>query len=367
MASNIVETLGKELEQVDREYASDFAGHSRLTRDVDQIDRMIKRVAAVVSQIERIPAAAQGPDLQRMRDAASSSLTLYKNEKTAILQAQQVGPAFEQFSMEATAANFTFGRYLRHFAGQDRGTRDAALLGELVDDLRQIDKRMTALLEQSPKSSADFAKDRAVVRENLTQYQKEIELVEAAQKTGTPEEQASILATLANNQFSVYQTHFAGEPRISRRPALMMRVVGSLMKIRERMAALKVGGLAVEFNDKNMAIVDERLAVYENELTEIRKLRQATSMTDIMGELGAAANKLFEEYKASFADKPRTQADPKRLSNICDKLGEVRRQMADLSRAEESEMNLKNLDIVTEQLVMFETEFEQVVRAQAQK
>ncbi len=28
MANNIVENLGKELEQIDREYASDFAGHS---------------------------------------------------------------------------------------------------------------------------------------------------------------------------------------------------------------------------------------------------------------------------------------------------------------------------------------------------
>lgn len=367
MAANIVETLGKELEQVDREYATDFAGHSRLTRDVDQIDRMIKRTASVVSQIEKIPAAAQGPDLQRMREAASASLTLYKNEKVAILQAQEVGPAFEQFSVEATAANFTFGRYLRHFAGQDRSTRDVALLGELVDDLRQIDKRMTALLETAPKGAQDFTKDRAVVRENLAQYTKEIELIEAAQKSGTPEEQASVLATLANNQFAIYQLHFAGEPRISRRPALMMRVVGTLKKVRERMAALKTSGLSVEFNDKNMGIVDDRLGVYENELAEIRKLRQATSMTDIMGELGGAANKLFEQYRTNFADKPRTSADPQLLSNLSDKLGEVRRQMADLARAEESEMNLKNLDIVTEQLVMFESEFEQVVRARAQK
>ena len=37
MATNLVENLGKELEQIDREYATDFAGHSRLTRDIPQI------------------------------------------------------------------------------------------------------------------------------------------------------------------------------------------------------------------------------------------------------------------------------------------------------------------------------------------
>lgn len=363
MASNLVENLGKELEQIDREYASDFAGHSRLTRDISQMERMIKRAAGVVDQIDRIPSAAQGPELARVRDAAKASLELYKTERAAIAKAQEVGPAFEQFSGEATSANFVFARYMRHFAGRDRTTRDVALLGELVEELRQIDKRMTNLLAE--KKSPDFEKDRTVVRENLAQYQKEIDLIETAQSAGTPDEQASILASLANNQFAVYQTHFAGEPRVSRRPALLMRVVGSLKKIRERMGAIRESGLKEEFNEKNIGIIEDRLSTYETELAEVRKVRQATPMTDIMGELGGAANKLFDDYRASFADKPRSQADAQRLANICDKLGEIRRQMLDMSLAEDSEMNHKNLDIVTEQLVMFEGEFEAVVRAQA--
>lgn len=365
MANNLVENLGKELEQIDREYASDFAGHSRLTRDISQMDRMIKRAAAVVDQIDRIPSAAQGPDLARVRDAATQSLQLYKTEREAIARAQSVGPTFEQFAVEATSANFVFARYMRHFAGKDRSTRDVALLGELVEDLRQIDKRMTALLEEADKGQNDLESDRKVVRENLAQYQKEIELVESAQQTGTPEDQASILASLANGQFAVYQTHFAGEARVSRRPALLMRVVATLKKVRDRMVALRAGGLNVEFNDKNITIVEDRLKTYENELTEIRKVRQQTPMTEIMGELGGAANKLFDEYRSNFADKPRNQADASRLANICDKLGEIRRQMVDMSLAEDSDMNQKNLDIVTEQLVMFEGEFEAVVRAQA--
>lgn len=366
MANNLVENLGNELEQIDREYASDFAGHSRLTRDVAQIDRMIKRTASIVDQIERIPSAAQGPDLARARDAATESLRMYKVEREAILKAQAVGPTFEQFSMEATSANFVFARYLRHFAGKDRGTRDVALLGEMVEDLRQIDKRMTAVLEES-KKPGEFERDRQVVRDSLAQYQKEIELIEEAQKSGTPDDQASVLATLANNQFAVYQGHFAGEARVSRRPALLMRVVGTLKKVRERMVALRDGGLQIEFNDKNIGIVEDRLKTYDAELAEIRKVRQATPMTEIMGELGGAANKLFDEYRGNFADKARNLADMPRLAIICDKLGEIRRQMVDMSFAEDSEMNQKNLDVVTEQLVMFEGEFEAVARAQATK
>jgi hypothetical protein len=197
------------------------------------------------------------------------------------------------------------------------------------------------------------------------QYQKEIELIEKAQTTGTNDEQASLLATLANNQFNVYQGHFAGEPRVSRRPPLLMRVIGELRKVKERMLAFKQQGFEAEFNERNINVVTDRLGVYESELAEVRKARQTTPMTDLMGELGTAANKLFDAYRQGFADKPRAQADLEKLAMICDKLSEVRRQMTELSWAEDNEMNTKNLDIVTEQLVMFESEFEAVSRAKA--
>lgn len=361
--ASIVETLGKELEQLDSEYATEFAGQSRLTRDISSLDRMIKRAKAILEKVDQIPAAAQGPDLVKLRDAAVQAVDLYRQERTAIQRAQEVGPTFEAFSLEATNANLVFSRYGRHFAGKDRATRDSALLGELVEDLKQIDKRMTQLLEE--QNVADFERDRAVVRENLSQYQKEIELIEKAQATGTLDEQASLLATLANNQFAIYQGHFAGEPRVSRRPPLLMRVISELRKIKERMVAFKQNGLEAEFNERNIGVVTDRLSTYEGELAEVRKARQTTPMTDLMGELGTAANKLFDAYRQGFADKPRQQADLDRLGLICDKLSEIRRQMTELSWAEDNEMNAKNLDVVTEQLVMFESEYEAVARAKA--
>ncbi|HVH48208.1 MAG TPA: hypothetical protein VM925_38005 [Labilithrix sp.] len=357
--ATIIENLGKELEELDREYSAGFAGQSRSTRDLDLLDRIIARSSSILERIDQIPSAARGPELVRLRDAAAQNFGLYTQERTAIQRAQEVGPAFDTFSTEATNANLVFARYARHFAGKDRSTRDLALLGELVEELKQIDKRMGALLDESKVN--DFERDRNVVKENLTQYQAEIELIDNAQKTGTPDQRASVLATLANGQFAVYQTHFAGEPRISRRPALLMRIISSLKKIHERMVGFRDGGLDLEFNTKNIGIVEDRLKIYESELGEIRKLRQATSMSDIMGELGGAANKLFDEYRKAFADKPRTQVDLEKLGNICDKLAEIRRQMSEMSWAEDNEMNTKNLEIVTEQLAMFEGEFEAVV------
>lgn len=358
--ATIIESLGKELEELDREYATSFAGQSRQTRDLDQIDRMINRGSSILQRIDQIPSAAQGPELVRLRTTAAQNVGLYTQERAAIQRAQESGTSYDAFAFEATSANLVFARYARHFAGKDRSTRDLALLGELVDELKQIDKRMTALLAES--KSTEFERDRKVVRENLAQYQSEINLVEQAQKTGNAEQQASVLATLANEQFGLYQTHFAGAPRISRRPALLMRIVSSLKKIREGMIAHRDGGLDSEFNGKNIGIVEGRLQVYETELGEVRKVRQSTSMVDIMGELGGAANVLFDEYRGAFADKPRAAVDLEKLGSICDKLSEIRRQMSEMSRAEDNEVNSKNLDIVTEQLVMFEGEYEAVLR-----
>ena len=362
--ATIIENLGKELEELDREYAAGFAGQSRFTRDLDLLDKIIARGSSILARIDQIPIAARGPDLVRLRDSANQNIGLYNQERSAIVRAQEVGPTFEAFSVEATNANLVFARYARHYAGKDRGTRDLALLGELVEELKQIDKRMGSLSDEAKVK--DFERDRKVVRDNLAQYQSEIGMITDAQKSGTPDERASNLAALANGQFALYQGHFAGEPRISRRPALLMRIISSLKKVHERMISFRDGGLELEFNTKNIAVVEDRLKTYENELAEVRKVRQATAMPDIMSELGGAANKLFDEYRSAFADKPRSQVDLEKLANICDKLSEIRRQMSEMSWAEENEMNTRNLDIVTEQLVMFESEYEAVVAAKGQ-
>lgn len=365
MATNLLETLRRDLDLITSIYEADFSGQSRATRDVAQLDGLIKRLKDVVARAGSIPAAVQGPELITLKEDAGNTLALYETERGAILKAQEAGPLFDEFATEATDANFVFARYGRHFAGQNRATRDMALLAEMIEELKAIQKRMTGLLEE--KNISDFARDLDVVRQAQTQYTAELREIDKAQKQGTAEEQAGLLATLANEQFAVYQTHFAGQSRVSRRPALLMRVVDSLKSIKTRMEKLKKAGLEEDYHLKNMEIVSERLAVYENEVSEIRKARQGTTLPDIMGALGGAANEIFEEYRAGYADKNRASVDYAKLGQICDRLGEIKRQMRDMGRAERNEMNERNLDIVVSQLSLFETEYEEVGKVQAAK
>jgi hypothetical protein len=365
VATTLFDRLRAEMDQISSEYDRDFAGQSRATRDTEGLDSIVRRTVDVLRRIDEIPVAAQGPQLTALRELVASSKEVYETERRAVDQAKVQGPDADEFSLLATQANFVFARYGRHFAGQDRPSRDTGLLAEMVEDLKTIRKRMQGL--SGKKNSQNFARDVEVVAQNLAMYEAELKEIQKAQSEGTESDRASLMALLANNQFGVYRTHFAGQSRTSRRPQLLMRTVDNLKRIRDVMRALSSAKVENEHNEKNVGVVTDNLTMYENELVEIRKARQSTSMVDLMGMLGGTANELFESYRQNFAGKNRNEVDIELLGNICDRLGELLRQMVDLSRAEENDTNERNIEIVCDQLAMYEQEFEAVRTAKAQK
>ena len=127
------------------------------------------------------------------------------------------------------------------------------------------------------------------------------------------------------------------------------------------------GKEAGETNKKNIGIVESQLGTYRAELAEIRKARQGAPFADLMGMLGGAANELFDEYRKNFSGQDRKTRDLELLSRICDDLGDIRKQMNDLARAESNDMNAQNLAIVVSQLTQFEEEWEAISAAKGNK
>ncbi len=361
MAAN-ADKLQRELDSISSDYESNFAGQSRATRDLALMDKLLARTKALVEQVEVVPTSIRGPELEAIRNSARDMITMYQSERAAIARAKDAGPQIQSFGEQASTANFTFALYARHFAGQNRSTRDLGLLAEMVEDLKQVEKRMHAINKEKP--SPDFGRDIDVVSTSLQQYQRELGEIGKAQAMGTPEERANLLGGLANSQFEIYAHHFAGKSRSTRRPGLLARVVDNLKRIKADMKKLHDGGFTEEFHVKNMGIVDEQVAAYDKELGEIRKARRETPMGDILGMLGGAANELFAEYREHFAGKDRTKVELARLSRLADGLNEIRRQMIELGNVEGSDSNDQNIEIVTQQLAMFEGEYEAIATAQ---
>ena len=233
---------------------------------------------------------------------AQAQLERLRGERTAIVQVQGEAGAIEASEL-GTRANIVFHRYARHFAGQSRATRDASLLRDMLTELDGIQAEMADLFARHPLPG--LKSDIEVVGGRQTQFRDELKAVGQARTDASLEAQASALADEANGLFSQYRVHFAGLPRVSRRPELLVRLMGALEEVRDRMAALDSQGLRDPHNQGNQDIVRERLASWQAELAAIRKERQASSMATIVGELGTAANAELEAYGQHFAGQSR--------------------------------------------------------------
>jgi hypothetical protein len=346
--------LTEELDRIAARYESQFAGMPRSNRNLDELDAILADTKGLLERIESIPETVRPAEMSELATTARQNMTIYERERALIVEASRVGPEYEQFATLASSANFVFARYRRHFAGQARATRDLGLLEEMVVELETIEAHMAGIVAETKRS--ELARDLDLVRRSLESYRSEIGHIETARESGTPDERASLLAQLANDQFRVYQSHFAGKSRATRRPSLLVRVVEQLESIGKTMRALKTAGLASASNDGNIAIVDRQIETYKTELGEVRAARKGIAFGDLLGMLGGAANEVFDAFRTEFAGKDRKARDLARLSALCDELGDIRTQMIDLGRAEMSASNDTNIDIVTTQLTAFEEE-----------
>lgn len=359
-----LDQVASDLEEISARYGARFAGQPRQTRPLSMIDELLERSAALLTRLQEMPADVRGtPRYQEVLSVAQDNLKLYRDERAAIAEAKAAGPDFEEASRVATLANFVFARYFRHFAGQARPTRDLGLLDEMIDDLKHYRRRLGDLAGRN--SAMGIQRDRKVVADNLSMYESERQEIIKAQYSGTAEEQAGALATIANEQFRLYAAHFAGQQRLTRRPQLLQRMINNLKQVRERMMELKRRGLKVDFNDQNIGVVERNLKMYEGELAEIRKERQRVPLVDLMGYLGEAANAIFDEYRTGFANKNRATVNLAVLGDICDRLGEIARQMNDMQRTEQNAVNADNLALVMDYLSSFEREYELIKQTQA--
>lgn len=363
MTQSSFKELKSRAEDVYKRYEAHFAGKPRATRDLELLDELIEELDDVIGEAKAVVSGGRDPAMVSLLDMAKRNRKTYREERQRVEEARQEGPVTRQASRLVTLANLTFGRYYRHFAGKDRRTRDPGLLTEIILELERLAEQMQKVVDQGDDDG--LQSDLEVVRRNLDTYRDEYRAIEQAQETGTGEEQASLLAQLANDQFAIYRDHFAGKPRTNRRPGLLERVINQLKGIHKRMYALSQGGLVSSANERNMETISQKLDVYESELEKIREARDSVTDEQLAGSLGAEANEIMGEYREDFAGENRATRDLEQLSLICDRIGEIAHQMREIQRRESLEINEKNLDIVLDSWTMYESEYRKVEEAQS--
>jgi hypothetical protein len=349
-------------EGIYQRYDAHFAGKARATRDIGLIDDLIAELEQLLEAGKGLLNGSKDPALLSVLDMAKSNLEVYRNERVAIAEAQSQGPMAVEASRIIARANLIFGQYHRHYAGKDRRTRDLRRMDEIVRDLEAVEKTMASLVNTYPEA---LKQNLEIVRGNLSMYRNERNLIAEARTTGTPTEQADMLANLANEQFKTYRDHFAGKSRHTRRPTLLGRMIAELEDVRSQMRRLGREGLNSEANTRNIDIVTKNLELYQGEVEEIRRARQSVTSEQYAGSLGAAANAIMDEYREHFAGQNRATRDLERMTKLCDGMHDIALQMEALDREEPTDINSRNLEIVLDTWSMYEEEYNRIEQAKS--
>lgn len=349
--------LRRRSEDLHARYRYGFAGKPRLTRNVADLEVIIQNAKALLD--EAVSMVGDGEVASEMRER----LSLYMEERDRIVEQQKAGPDAIAVSVLATRANALFGLYRRHFAGQNRLTRDLRLLDDLSVAVTEVRDALRARLS-SP--AADVAQTQIdVVQQNIDLYASERETIVSARAEASPQDMTSVYANVANAQFAAYRDHFAGKSRRARRVALIDRIVANLEECESGMSGLIAEGHEKDTNTKNLGIVRDRLGQYRNEAAAIREARANSSVFEIIDALGQDANGIMEDYVTHFAGKDRATRNLDTLGGLLDRLVEVERQMWGLARVQDNDANTRNLRIVQDTILVYESEYQKIREAQS--
>lgn len=332
-------------------YRQGFVGRSRATRDLPTLE-------AIIADTEALLASGLEGELARI---TTDRLATYKNEHKEIKDIQSGGTPVIVAWRAVEWSDLGNARYRRHFAGQARPTRDLGLLIELGTNER-------AFLATMPANADERLLARKQQMElNAKLYESEVTAIREARRILAPAEEARVLAGLANQQFAWWKLCFEGKPRITRRPALLARLISALQEIKDEMQRLRDIGVRTSTHDANIQKVGERIAHFTGELERIRAARLEGRASDLSRMLGDEANKIFAAYRAEFSGKPRNVADATRLAELSDQLHEIAGSMQLLVTERAVAQAQKNLEIVIDHLRMMEREHVAITDATKKK
>jgi hypothetical protein len=338
-------------------YSIHFAGRPRATRDLVGADVLVSEAKEICASAETM----NGDGAQRLLETARERLTLYVAERKAVLDAHAAGLDAARGVRLGTRANLVFSRYRRHFAGQDRRSRDLSLMEELIAECELLQREAAQLVVS--KAPEGLRKDLEIITENLALYRRERSAIIEARSTGTPEERESALANLANRQFELYTLHFAGQSRMSRRVGLLERIRTELSAIADGMAQLSANGLGGEGNVKNAGIVAERHAIYGKELEQLHMVHDQATAFQRLRAVEQGADALVAEYDKAFAGQDRATRNPADLNLLCDQMAELEHQLAALVERFNLGVRHRPAARVRDLSVMFEREYQAVAKA----
>lgn len=345
--------IREESDKLHSSYQRNFGGLPRITRDASLLQDILNQTQRLVS---RAPAGSN-----ELRQTLEARVTLYANELARVQEDQARGPYAMAAARVASDANSAFHRYRRHFAGRGRWSRDTDLLRELIEELELAAKSFVTVAQHW--SDPQVTQDQETVANSKNLYSSEIDEIEKSRQSLNEEQVVSMTAEWANELFGVYRSQFAGLPRLSRRPALLERLVSQLRQVEATMSEAIAGGNKNESLIGNVELVRQQVATWTSELASIVDTRANTDIHALVDALVQEYESVWELYGKEFAGQSRNTRDLALLSGLVDRSDEVARQARELHRAYELDATKSLVGLARDQRITLQREYDMVEQA----
>ena len=323
--------LQRQFDDLHLRFQLQFADHVRLTRDLPRLDRLIADAQALVEESERLAPQDRTPTWQRLFDTADRRLFTYQQARGAIAQAQSVAGLRDRDASVLTGrARLVLHRYVRHFAGHDRRTRDLGRMDEILRDLQQIQEQLRPMAGRIQVPSV--AEEISALLEFLNFFHAERGEILEAWRTGSRLDQSESLAAIAENLQSAWKLHVEDESPDLRRPGLVDRLIASQDLVLEALMTLRHANMPDE-HEERIAKTARALVKWQDERDHAAG-RRADVPREVPPEVLHAnllqrAEAIFARYRAQLTGE-HADRDLGLLGDLCDRMDEIERQLTDL-------------------------------------
>jgi len=255
-------------------YARDYAGQSRLTRDVALLEEMASDQAAWQAAAAVVANKVSESRLKEQVAQMGKHAELYRAEVGEVKKAQAGLAPADRVGALATRANRQFGLWRLHFEGRPRASRRPGALRRIVAELKSIQTAMEAT-RAAGITSPTHAENIAKVADRVRHHGEELAKIEEA-RTNTPTAQlVGMLGDDANKLIARYRAEYSGKSREGRDLNALADLCEGMHEVARAMEAVTADRGADAQNARNLTVVLDHLKVMEREFAAIRKAKGA--------------------------------------------------------------------------------------------
>ena len=253
-------------------YRRNFAGQNRVERDLHLLNGLKTELQKIGERISKLSHHRSSEVIDDAQSACESHLTLFKNEFIEISKLRTAGEAGQQTSILANDANRLFEHWGDYFGGKSRVSRRIDRLQLMIDHLRWLQEKMSAL-EGSADPERLNQKNREICLKRAEFYTQELGHIKEVRGQTEFDDLVLSLGESANLAFADYRESFAGKDRKEVPLNKLNLICEELFDLAVQMNELDLVR-SHEANQQNLATVLDQLRLFQREYDTIRKTQR---------------------------------------------------------------------------------------------